>query len=169
MMPLLKGFSKIDEEGKLSIPTNFLRQVGLDIGNRVGIKVIRIKGSTRWPYLIVYPVRNITDANEENKISNRVYHSQNCPRLSHLEVTMMESQSDIDENGRLPLESNVLEETKLQPNYRVEIKLVGPNHGSWLVIHNRGPNRLTTLQEKMGRLRKNRRSAKRWKTQKWEY
>jgi len=149
-MPLLKGFSEIDEEGKLSIPSNIRREAGLNLASSVGIKVVRIKGSTRWPYLIVY-------------------HPQNSPRLSQLEVTMMESQGRIDENGRLTLESEMLEETKLEPHSRAEIKVLGPNHGSWLVIHNRGPNRLTTLQEKMGRLGKNGRSAKKWRSQKWEY
>jgi len=149
-MPLLKGFSEIDEEGKLSIPSNILRQAGLNNGNRVGIKVVRIKGSTRWPYLIVN-------------------HPQNRPRLSQFEVTMMESQGRIDENGRLTLESGMLEETKLKPHSLTEIKLTGPSCGAWIVIHNRGPNRLTALQEKMGRLGKNGRSAKKWQIQKWEY
>ncbi|MDI6889662.1 MAG: hypothetical protein QMC83_01805 [Thermodesulfovibrionales bacterium] len=161
-MPLLKGFSEIDQEGKLSIPSNILREAGLNLGSQVGIKVVRIKDSSRWPYLIVYPVR-------KSSISNGVYHPQNDPRLSQLEVTMMECQGGIDENGRLTLNNDLLEETKLQPNYRVEIKVVGPNHGCWLVIHNRGPARLTTLQEKMGRLGKSGRSAKKWQTQKWEY
>lgn len=149
-MPLIKGFSEIDKNGKLLIPSNILRGAGLNIRSQVGVKVIRIKGSVRWPYLIVYPVT-----------SN--------PRLSQLEVTMMESQGSIDENGRFTLESDVLEETKLHTNHCVEIKVIGPNHGSWLVIHNRGPNRLTTLQEKIGRLGKNARSQKKRQIQKWEY
>jgi len=149
-MPLLKGFSKIDEKGSLSIPSNIRKEAGLDLRSSVGVKVVRIKGSTRWPYLIVY-------------------HLQSDPRLSRLEVTMMENQGDIDENGRLILENDVLEETKLESNYRVEIKLLGPKHGSWLVIHNRGPNRLTTLQEKVGRQGKGGSSGKKWKTMSIEY
>ncbi|MBU4482951.1 MAG: hypothetical protein KKG62_02480 [Actinobacteria bacterium] len=82
---------------------------------------------------------------------------------------MMESQGRIDENGRLTLESGMLEETKLKPHYRAEIKIAGPKGESWLVIHNRGPNRLTTLQEKMRRLGKTGRNAKKWQIQKWEY
>ena len=149
-MPLLKGFSEIDEEGKLSIPSNILRYAGLNNGGQVGIKIIRIKGSSRWPYLVVY-------------------HFENDPRLSQFEVTMMESQAGIDENGRLILEKKVLEETKFEPHYRAEIKLAGPRDNPWLVIHNRGPNRLTTLQEKMGRLGKSGRREKKWQSQKWEY
>ena len=149
-MPLLKGFSEIDEEAKLPIPSNIRRKAGLNLTSSVGIKVVRIKGSTRWPYLIVY-------------------HPQSEPRLSQFEVTMMESQGRIDENGRLTLESNVLEETKLRPHSLTEIKLTGPSQGSWLVIRNRGPNRLTTLQEKMGRMGKGGRGEKKWKTMSIEY
>lgn len=149
-MPLLKGFGVIDEEGKLLIPSNIRREAGLNHGSRIVVKVVRIKGSTRWPYLIVY-------------------HSQSNPRLSQFEVTMMESQSGIDENGKLSLERNVLLETKFEPYYRAEIKVTGPNHGSWLIIHNRGSARLTTLQEKMGRLGKGTRNEKKWKTMPIEY
>lgn len=149
-MPLLKGFSEIDQDGKLSIPSNIRREAGLSLGNPAEIKVVRIKGSTRWPYLIVY-------------------HPQSAPRLSQFEVTMMKSQGTLDENGRLTLNNDVLEETKLQVNYRVEIKVTGPNRNCWLVIRNRGPNRLTTLQEKMGRLGKSGRNAKKWKTMSIEY
>ncbi|MEW6684985.1 MAG: hypothetical protein AB1393_02105 [Candidatus Edwardsbacteria bacterium] len=150
-MPLLKGFSEIDEEGRLSIPSNIRREAGLNLASPVGIKVVRIKGSMRWPYLIVYHLQSMV------------------PRLSQFEVTMMESQGRIDENGRLTLEGDVLEETKLGPHSRAEIKLSGPTRGSWLVIRNRGPNRLTTLQEKVGRQGKGSRAEKKWKSVSIEY
>ncbi|MBU4313817.1 MAG: hypothetical protein KJ821_03370, partial [Actinobacteria bacterium] len=76
-MPLIKGFSEIDEKGSLSIPSNIRKEAGLNPTSSVGVKVIRIKGSTRWPYLVVN-------------------HPQNRPRLSQFEVTMMESQGRID-------------------------------------------------------------------------
>jgi bifunctional DNA-binding transcriptional regulator/antitoxin component of YhaV-PrlF toxin-antitoxin module len=149
-MPLLKGFSEIDEKGSLSIPSNIRKEAGLDIASPVGVRVVRIRGSMRWPYLIVH-------------------HPQNDPRLSGLEVTIMKSQGGIDEKGRLAFETRVLEETKFELNYRAEIKLAGPKQEPWVVIHNRGPSRLTTLQEKIGRLRKDRTSRKNWQVQKWDY
>jgi len=81
----------------------------------------------------------------------------------------MESQGLVDEKGRLVLKSDMLKETKLEPDYRIEIKLVGSKQSPWAVIYNRGPNRLTTLQERIGRLGKNRTSPKKWQTQKWDY
>jgi len=149
-MPLLRGFSVIDQEGTFSIPSNIRREVELNPGSQVGVKVVRIKGTGRCPYLIVY-------------------HPRRNPLLSQLEVTMMENQCVIDEDGRLFLESDILEETKLKPDYRVELKVVGPARGTWAVVSNRGPNRLTTLQEKVGRLGKSRRNTKKWQTQKWDY
>jgi len=149
-MPLLRAFSIVDQEGKFSIPSNIRGQVGLNPGSQVGVKIVRIKGTGRCPYLIVY-------------------HPQSGPLLSQLEVTVMENQGVIDEKGRLVLKSDMLEQTKLEPNYRVEIKVVGPKRGSWAVISNRGPNRLTTLQEKIGRLGKSRGSQKKWQAQKWDY
>ncbi len=149
-MPLLRGFSVINQEGKFFIPSNIRGQVGLNPGSQVGVKVVRIKGTGRCPYLIVY-------------------HPRTGPLLSQLEVTVMESQGIIDKDGSLFLESDILEETKLEPDYRVELKVVGPKYGAWAVISNRGPNRLTTLQEKMGRLGQSRGRAKKWQTQKWEY
>lgn len=166
-MPLLKGFSKVDpinpvrgllsngadgasEGGKIFIPSNIREKAGISTASYVGIMVIRIKGSSRWPYIIVH--------------SPGVY-----PYLSMLEVVMMEEKSQIDDEARLILADNTLEEAKLLFNSRVELKVVGPNHGSWFVIHNRGPNRLTTLQEKVGRLGKGGRDEKKWKTMSIEY
>jgi len=149
-MPLIRGFSEIDKDGKMSISSNIRKEADLDLAGPVGVKVVRIKGSIRWPYLVVY-------------------HPRSNPRFSRFEVTMMESRGDIGESGRLTLEPGVLGEAKFEPHYRAEIKVAGPKRGSWLVIRNRGPNRLTTLQEKMGHRRSAGKSGKKWQTQKWEY
>jgi len=149
-MPLLRGFSKVDEAGKIAIPSNIRDKAGISAGSVVEIKVIRIKDSGRWPYIIVHD-------------------SKASPRLSMLQVIMMEERSQVDNESRLILTDALLEEAKFEPYYRVEIKLVGPNRGSWVVIYNRGPNRLSTLQEKVGRLGKGGRNGKKWQTQKWEY
>ena len=149
-MPLLRGFSKVDEEGKIVIPSNIREKAGISVGSLVGIKVIRIKGSSRWPHIIVHvPGVDL--------------------RLSMLQVVTAEERSQIDDEARLILTDSILGEAKLEPNYRVEIKLVGSKGSPWAVIYNRGPNRLTTLQEKIGRLGKNRRCPEKWQTQKWDY
>jgi len=49
-MPLMRGFSKIDEVGKIAIPTNILRLVKLEKGQLVEIKV---QGPDNGPYLII--------------------------------------------------------------------------------------------------------------------
>ncbi|MBU4312378.1 MAG: hypothetical protein KJ706_06650 [Candidatus Omnitrophica bacterium] len=160
-MPLLRGFSKVDsirnpvsngvnEAGVIAIPSNIREQVGLFPGSSVSIKIVKIKDSARWPYIIIH-------------------NPEVLPRLSMLQVIMMEGTAELDNEDRLILADNILREIKLESGNRVEIKLVGPKGASWAVIYNRGPNRLTTLQEKMGRLRKNGGGAKKWQIQKWEY
>lgn len=149
-VPLLRGFSKVDDGGVIAIPSNIREHVGLFPGSSVNIKIVRIKDSGRWPYIIVY-------------------NSKVLPRLSMFQVVMMEGTAEMDDEARLILTDNILREVKLEHGYRVEIKLVGPKRAPWAVIYNRGSNRLTTLQEKMGRLGKSGRNAKKWQTQKWEY
>jgi len=140
-MSLIRCFSKVDEEGKIAIPSHIRRKSGISVGSLVEVKVIRIKDSSRWPHIIVHIPRV-------------------CPRLSMFQVVMIEEEIEIDDEANLVLTDDLLEEAKLEPNYRVEIKLYGPNQGSWMTIYNRGPNRLTTLQEKIGRLG---RAKKKWK------
>ena len=146
-MSLIRGFSKVDEEGKIAIPSNIRKKAGISAGSLVEIKVIRIKDSSRWPHIIVH--------------ASRVY-----PHLSMFQVVMREKETQIDDEANLVLTDDLLEEAKLAPNYRVEMKLYGPNQGSWVTIYNRGPNRLTTLQEKIGRLE---RAKKKWKGMTIEY
>lgn len=146
-MALLKGFSEVDVEGNVKIPSNIGDQLGFTPGCPVEIKIIRIKDSSRWPYLIIH-------------------HPYSNPRLTRFQVIMMEGKSQIDSEGKLALLDEILEEAKLKPDYRVEIKLMGSKQDPWAAIHNRGPNMLTTLQLKFGIKKK---KDKKWPTQKWEY
>jgi len=146
-MSLIRGFGKVTEEGKIAIPSNIRKKAGLSAGSLVEIKVIRIKDSSRWPYLIVH-TPSVT------------------PRLSMFQVVMRKEEIEIDDEANLVLTDDLLEEAKLEPNYRVGIKLYGPNRGSWITIYNRGPNRLTTLQEKIGRMGK---AKKKWTEMTIEY
>ena len=161
-MTLLRGFSKVNpvaagtgEGGRIPIPSNMREKAGISAGSIVEIMVIRIKGSGRWPHIIVHA-------------------SGIRPQLSMLQVVMKEEKSRIDDEAGLILADDTLDEAKLETGYRVEIKLTGPHHASWLVIHNRGPARLTTLQEKIGRLghEKTGRSgtiSRKWKSMTIEY
>jgi len=146
-MALLKGFSKVDEEGKVKIPSNIGDQLGFRPGSPVDVKVIRIKDSIRWPYLIIH-------------------HPRSSPRLTMFQVIMMEGKSQIDEEGKLALVEDILEESKLKSNCRVEVKLMGSKQDPWATIYNRGPNTPTKLQMMFG-IKKKR--EKKWPTQKWEY
>jgi len=49
-MALMRGFAKVDEQGKIAIPDNIRRKVKLEKGQLVEIKV---QGPNNGPYLIV--------------------------------------------------------------------------------------------------------------------
>jgi len=49
-MALMRGFSKVDEQGKIAIPSNIQRAIKLEKGQLVEIKV---QGPNNGPYLIV--------------------------------------------------------------------------------------------------------------------
>jgi len=149
-VPLLRGFSKVEEGGEIAIPSNIRKQIGLCAGSEINFKVIRIKGSGRWPYIIVHS-------------------SGVTPCLTMFQVIMREGTAEIDDEARLILTDNILEEVKLEPGYRVEIKLLGSRQDPWAVVYNRGSNRLTTLQEKIGRLGSTGKRRGKWQTQRWEY
>jgi len=149
-MPLLRGFSKVDQGGLIAIPSNIRKQLGFAPGSSINVKIIRIKDSARWPYVIVH-------------------NSGSSPRLSKFQVIMMEERAEMDNEARLILADDILREVKLEPGFRVEIKLLGPKQAPWAVIYNRGSNRLTTLQEKMGHKRKNAKSGKKWITMPIDY
>ncbi|MBU2577512.1 hypothetical protein KKA69_01630, partial [Patescibacteria group bacterium] len=96
--------------------------------------MVRIKRSIRAPHLIIH---------------NRDF----APRISQLEMIVNQSRSHIDQAGNIKLCNDILEEVKLKPGHLVEMKVYGPHNSSWLVIQNRGPKILTTLQKKMRQYR----------------
>jgi len=49
-MALMRGFSRVDEEGKIAIPDNIRREAKLEKGQLVEIK---LQGPNNGPYLIV--------------------------------------------------------------------------------------------------------------------
>ncbi|MFZ6016266.1 MAG: hypothetical protein ACOYU0_01370 [Nitrospirota bacterium] len=49
-MALMRGFSRVDEQGRIAIPSNIRREVKLEKGQLVEIKV---QGPNNGPYLII--------------------------------------------------------------------------------------------------------------------
>ncbi len=144
-MTLLRSFGQIDEEGRIALGRNFILQMGLGPDSVAGLKVVRITGSGRNPYLVVHkPDRE--------------------PRFTALQTVFHQCPCRIDEEGRIVLEDKVMSESGFEPGISLEFKLAGFSNAPWLAIRNKGPTRLTALQEKMGL--KNR---KRWKTMTLDY
>lgn len=48
---IMRVFSKVDEQGKISIPSNIKREMGLKHGQLVEIKV---QGPKQAPYIVVH-------------------------------------------------------------------------------------------------------------------
>lgn len=51
-MALMRVFSKVDKEGKISIPSNIRQEVGLKDGQLVEIKVT---GTNNAQYIVIHP------------------------------------------------------------------------------------------------------------------
>lgn len=50
-MALLRGFSKVDKEGRIVLPINIRREVGLEKGQLIEIKV---SGTNKAQYLVIH-------------------------------------------------------------------------------------------------------------------
>ncbi len=143
----MRGYSLVDEEGRITFPANIRRSAGMEPEQVVDIKVIRIKGTTRYPHMVINT-------------------PEFPPYISPLEIIMYEAERKVDDLGRITLSEEILEEMKLKADYLVEIKVLGPQDSHWTVVYNRGPRRETTLQQRIG----SRRTRKKSKDpQVWEY
>lgn len=141
-MALMRTYSLVKEGGKIYIPYNFQKQIGLSADKLAVIEVVRIKRSIRAPHLIIH----IKD---------------HPPWISPQEIVIRSETSGVDQEGNIKLCNDVLEDTRLRVGHLVEMKVYGPHNSSWLVIQNRGPKILTTLQQKM---RKYRPGGKTWES-----
>ena len=131
-MALMRGFSIVDEEGRITIPSDIRKAAGLYPSCNVWMKVLRINNTSRFPHLVIY-------------------RPGNSPYISLLEVVMKETRGQVDRQGRVILSEGMLEELRLKPKYIVEFKIHGARGQYWAVVHNRGPWRMTTLQQRLGR------------------
>ena len=153
-MTLLRGFGGVDEDGKVALGRNFLIHLGLAPDSFVSLNVMRIKGSGRKPYLIIHRPEIV-------------------PQLSPYEAIFYQCPCRIDAGKRMVLEDRVMEECEFEPGLTnwLEFKIVGPTNAPWLVIKNRGPRSLTSLQERMGvqpKSNKKMSGKDKWKRKKWQ-
>ena len=130
-MALMRGFSKVDEEGKITMPDEIARFTGLYPGSTANMIVLRIKETARFPHLVIHRPRTF-------------------PYISMLEVIIKKAQTEVGEQGALTLSNEIMEQLRLESGYLVEFKIHGARGQHWVVVHNRGPWRETTLQERMG-------------------
>jgi bifunctional DNA-binding transcriptional regulator/antitoxin component of YhaV-PrlF toxin-antitoxin module len=130
-MALMRGFSKVDENGRITIPDDIARFTGLYPGSIVNMIVSRNKGTARFPHYVIHRPRNI-------------------PYISMLEAIMKRAQTEVNEQVGLTLSDEIMQEIGVKPGYLMEFKIHEAKGQRWIVVHNRGPWRQTTLQERMG-------------------
>ena len=134
-MPLMRGFAKINEEGRVQVPVNLRRQMGLFPGEPFEIEVVRIKGTSRWPRMFLHRCGIM-------------------PFISPQETLFRRGRGEIAADGSLTLPGDVIEEAGLMPGCLLEVKIMGAASAPWSVVHNRGVLRNTTLQERLGTSRR---------------
>lgn len=117
-MALIRGFSKVDEDGKIAVPLNIRRFTGLTPEYPVEFAIMRVKDTSRRPHIYFF-------------------RSDHPPYLSLMEVTMMEGTTVINEEGKLVLDDSILEEAKLELGHLVEMKVAGSRGAHWLTLYNR--------------------------------
>ncbi len=149
-MALMRGFSLVDESGRIIFPSNIHKWAEMDPEKVVEFRVLRIKGTRRLPHMTV----NIPG---------------HTPWVSPLEVKMYEVHGRVDTQGQITLSEEILEGMKLKAGYWVEMKLLGPRDYHWIVVYNRGPRRETTLQQRLGPKSSQKRKQKSWDAHVWKY
>jgi len=117
-MALIRGFSKVEEGGKIAIPEHIRRWTQLTPGCLIDFRVMRIKDTSRRPHMTF----------------NRLGSS---PFISPMEVTMMEGNTMVNEEGKIVLDETILDEARLEPGHLVELKVAGSRQDYWLMVHNR--------------------------------
>ena len=126
-MVLARGFSGVDEGGKVSIPCSILFAARIVPGCRVAVEVVRFKGSARRPFVVVHEMGTTV-------------------HLSAFEAVALAGEGRICEDGRVVLSGRLLEAARFVPGDSVELKVRGPQEEPWIVIRNRGLRRAPTLR-----------------------
>ena len=134
-MPLMRGFAKVGEAGRLQVPVNLRRQMGLLPGEPFVVDVVRINGTHRRPRMFLH-------------------HRGMTPFISLRETLFARGAGKIAPDGSLTLPREIVEEVGLTPGSLLELKIMGAANAPWAVVHNRGVRRNTTLQERLGTSRR---------------
>ena len=116
-MALIRGFSRVEEDGKIAIPEHIRRWTQLTPGCLIDFRVMRVKDTSRRPHLTFIRMGG-------------------SPFISPMEVTMMEGNTMVDEEGKIVLDDSILEEARLEPGHLVELKVAGSRQEHWLTAHN---------------------------------
>ena len=117
-MALIRGFSKVDEDGKIAIPELIRRWTRFAPDCLIDFRVMRVKDTGRQPHIYFF-------------------RSGHPPYLSPMEVTMMEGTTIINKEGKIVLDDSILEEAKLELGHLVEMKVAGSQGAHWLMLYNR--------------------------------
>ena len=116
-MPLMRGFSIVDEAGNIGIPINMQRQTRLVPGAPACLQITKIVGTRRAPRLFIH-------------------HPLSEPFLSPLEAVMIGGSTELDQSGKIVMTPELQQVARLEPGYLVELKLHGSpgSNGSSLTI-----------------------------------
>ncbi len=117
-MALIRGFSKVDEDGKIAIPELIRRWAQLAPDCLIDFRITRAKDANRRPHIYFF-------------------RSDHPPYLSPMEVTMMEGTAVINKEGKIVLDDSILEEAKLEPGHLVEMKIAGSQGAHWVMLYHR--------------------------------
>jgi len=117
-MALIRGFSKVDKDGKIAIPELIRKWAQLAPDCLIDFRITRAKDASRRPHIYFF-------------------RSDHPPYLSPMEVTMMEGTTVINKDGKIILDDSILEEAKLELGHLVEMKLAGSRGAYWVILHHR--------------------------------
>lgn len=117
-MALIRGFSKVDKDGKIAIPELIRRWTQLAPDCLIDFRVTRVKDTSRQPHIYFFK-------------------PDHPPYPSPMEVTIMEGTTVINEEGKIVLEDSILEEAKLELGHLVEMKVASFQGAHWVMLSNR--------------------------------
>jgi len=113
-MALIRGFSRVEDDGKIAIPTNIQRYAELMPEYPVEFAVMRVKDTARRPHIYFF-------------------RPDHAPYPLPMEVMVMEGATVMNEEGKIILDHPILEEAKLEPGHLVEMKVAGSRGVHWVV------------------------------------
>jgi len=117
-MALIRGYSRVEEDGKIAVPEHIRRWTQLTPGCLIDFRVMRVRDTSRRPHMTFI-------------------RSGRSPFISLMEVAMMEGNTVVNEEGKIVLDETILDEARLEPGHLIELKVAGSRQDHWLTVHNR--------------------------------